>query len=478
MKRYKDEFVPRARRRGYYRNIKLGKDLTLQRMDIGNQLRDMIARQLKLACSITPNDQIMRERINYLAFETRSIKDGFFGMKAAFEWEISDVVWQIEQNTIDFREMLKIIYEPLDNSLSMKRTLAQRAYEKGNLEDATALYLKLSRDCQNDFSVFLTLGIIYLFKKDDREEALDYFNKSIQISQPQSDYYTSYALLCKAFILCELNRIEEAEGCSRQAVNLAPDFAEAIYQNAQHNALLKKPDDVMPLIREVLHMDIIYYLKISHEPDFNGIKPVIKNIYKEISESQNNDFKNKMQIFDRKAHDISYVVNKIHESDYMISHDFNVELLQENRDELIRMADYNSILNIRVIDYCISQLSTFLHQDLNPLLVDCKKLETQLKRKKKDIAEKLLKAKKNNSLSRLSLYLFLSQFFAIPLCLALKLSYRILFYEGGVALAFFLVLFIIQLKPLFKLKKIHASLQKKIHDIDEMINIIGRTLFD
>ena len=142
------------------------------------------------------------------------------------------------------------------------------------------------------------------------------------------------------------------------------------------------------------------------------------------------------------------------------------------------MTDYNSILNIFVLDYCVSQLSIFLHQDLKPLLVDCKKMGTNLKTKKKEVAQRLLKAKKNKSLSLLFLYLFLSQFFAIPLCLALKLPYRILLYEGGVALTLFLVFFVLQLKPHLKLRKIHSSLQKKTHDIDEMVNIIGRTLFD
>lgn len=241
---------------------------------------------------------------------------------------------------------------------------------------------------------------------------------------------------------------------------------------------MKNTDKVISLLKEIINIDIIYCLKINNDPDFNGIRPQIEDIYKEIRSSQNEKLKREIHIFDKKTHNINLVVNKIHESDYMISHDFNVELLQQNRDELSNMLNFNSILNIFIIDYCFSQLSIFLHQDLKPLLIDCKKIGAQLKTKKKDVANRLLKAKKNSRTFRLFIYLILSQLFAIPFGIVLELSKSVLIYQAGIAVSYFLVLQVRNLRPRLKLSKLHSNLQMKEQDMDKMITIIEKILSD
>ncbi len=90
--------------------------------------------------------------------------------------------------------MIKIIYSSLEPSVAELRFLAQEDYENGRIVDAVDNFSKLSQCCENDFSVFLSLGIISLFHEKDKEKALEYFNKAIEIVKSQSDFYT--ILLC------------------------------------------------------------------------------------------------------------------------------------------------------------------------------------------------------------------------------------------------------------------------------------------
>jgi hypothetical protein len=57
-------------------------------------------------------------------------------LKASFQWNISEVVWQIEQNVKEFKDMIKINYASLNPSFAEMRSLARKAYENGRITDA------------------------------------------------------------------------------------------------------------------------------------------------------------------------------------------------------------------------------------------------------------------------------------------------------------------------------------------------------
>ena len=137
MKRYKEGLVPREIKKGFYKNIELGKDVILQRITISNQLREMIASHVGLAGTSDTNREAVNASINLLAYDNRNIGNGIYGLKASFEWNIAEVVWQIEQNLKEFKDMLNIVYASQDPSFAEMRRLAQEAYENGRMADAT-----------------------------------------------------------------------------------------------------------------------------------------------------------------------------------------------------------------------------------------------------------------------------------------------------------------------------------------------------
>lgn len=69
MKRYKDELTPREIKKGFYRNIELGKDVVLQRIEISNQIRDMIVSHVGLAGTTNANRNAISAGVNLLTYE-------------------------------------------------------------------------------------------------------------------------------------------------------------------------------------------------------------------------------------------------------------------------------------------------------------------------------------------------------------------------------------------------------------------------
>lgn len=386
MKRYKkDELVPREIKRGFYRNIELGKDIVLQRIEISNQIREMIASHIGLSGTSNTNREAINASINLLAYDNRDIGNGMYGLKASFEWNISEVVWQIEQNVKEFKDMIKIIYDSQEPSFSELRFQAQEAYENGRIADALDIFSKLSQCCENDFSVFLSLGIISLFHEKDKEKALEYFNKAVEIVESQSDFYTSYALLYKALVLRNLDRIDEAEKFSKQAVDLSPDLTEALYQNAQYSALLKNTDTALSSLKAIIRIDILYCLKITNERDFDGIKPQITKILKEISAPVHEGIKNKLKKFDEKLYRLNAIINGIHKQGLDISDNQDTKQLQEDKQELSNIINSNSTLNLFVVDKCLAGLDKNLQHDKSQLLSDCKEARKKVEYEKKEL---------------------------------------------------------------------------------------------
>ena len=491
MKRYKDGLVPRDIKKGFYRNIELGKDVVLQRIEIGNQIREMITSHVGLSGTSNTNREAINASINLLSYDNRDIGNGMYGLKASFEWNISEVVWQIEQNVEEFKDMIKIIYDSQEPSFSELRSLAQEDYENGRIADAINNFSKLAQCCENDFSVFLSLGIINLFHEKDKEKALENFNKAVEIVESQSDFYTSYALLYKALVLRNLDRIDEAEIFSKQAVDLSPDFTEALYQNAQYNALLKHTDTAISSLKTIVCIDILYCLKITNERDFDGIRDNITKILKETCTPVHEGIENKLKNFDEKLYRLNSIINSIHKQGLDIPDNQDTKQLQDDKQELADIVNYNSALNLFVVDRCLSRLDKNLQHDKSQLLSDCKEARKEVGYEKKGATRALKKIKERGFLPPFFLKLFLSQLYAVPAGIFVKVPSDmliskyitligasmgippgVLILEAIAVVSCVLMVFVPTIGPRIKCKKNYARLQYKESILGDTIKAI------
>ena len=192
--------TPYQKQNSYYKGIQLGKDVSKQAEGINNSTRELIATQIASTSAIIASQDRINAGVDNIAYGIERVEQGIYGLQAAFEWGISEVVWQLEQNRKVLKSIEEGIWSPFDAKAINRKRQAQEAYEYGWIDEAEEYFLESEKIVKTDFSVHISLGMIYLFKKIDKRKALSYFEKAIKYARPKSPYYTSYALLHKALI--------------------------------------------------------------------------------------------------------------------------------------------------------------------------------------------------------------------------------------------------------------------------------------
>jgi len=327
-----------------YTGIQLGKDLQKQIDAVNTQTRDLIASQLASTSAIIASQERIAEGIDEVACGIKRVEKGIYGLQAAFEWGISEVVWQIEQNREVLRDILEVLSAPLNTQAKELRKRAEEAYANGWIDDALEDFLESEHKNRYDFTIHISLGMIYLFHKNNQEKALEYFEKAIKYAKPKSSYHTSYALLYKALIKRNSDLIEEAEYCTAEAIELAPDFAEALFQNALDNALLNKPQKVIPLLQKAITHDVNYCEKIHNERSFDTIRDRILKLFEMLREQEATRAKKEYSVLLERVGRFTDLSDIARERHNMSIHDTRLHDSLKRVEELIRRHSYRDYL--------------------------------------------------------------------------------------------------------------------------------------
>ncbi len=279
---YLNELAPWERKKEYHNHIQLGRDVKEQSQIINRQTKAVIAAQLATANAVIVSQERISEGLDAVELGVNRVEQGLSELKSLFEWGISEVVWQLEQNREVLKDILEVLMAPLDTQAKERRKRAEEAFSNGWIGDAEEEYLESEKLNRYDFSIHISLGIIYLFHRIDKEKALTYFDKAIKYAKPKTNYYTSYALLYKALIFFDFGKIKEAESNSSKAVSLSPELSEALYQNAQYNAQLKNIDKCIANLKKAIKIDKLYCLKADKDTLFNPVRDQVDELFKSL----------------------------------------------------------------------------------------------------------------------------------------------------------------------------------------------------
>lgn len=272
------DLSPYERRNEYFKTVQLGSDVKTQNKLIAQAAKLQLESQLYNTDRIIASNDRISSYIEELSHGIDGVVEGISELKATFEWGISEVVWQIEQNRKELESINAGIWHPFDAAARNKKELAQKAFDRGWFGDAEKYFLDSENIISFDFSVHISLGMIYLFHKVDRQKALSYFDKAIIYAKPESNYYTSYALLYKSLILFDFGKVREAEQHSQEAIDLSPTFVEAYYQNAQYNSKLGNFLKAINRLEFTINNDRRYALKAEADDLFDPMKSQILDL--------------------------------------------------------------------------------------------------------------------------------------------------------------------------------------------------------
>lgn len=271
------ELTPWEERSAHYSQVKMGKDIQKQAEVISSATQSMISAQMRAASDIIASQERIAEGIDNVGYALDDIKEGIVGLAAAFEWGISQVVWQLEQNREVLQNIVEILIAPLDTQAKELKKRADEAYTNEWFEDALVDYQASEEKNRYDFTIHISMGMIYLFNIIDKGKALEYFEKAVKYAKPKSNYHASLSLLYKSLCLRDLGRFEEALQCVQESCELTKEMAEAYYQCAIYKALLKHPSDsVSASFQDALNYDKHYALKANNEPVFDYARKEIE----------------------------------------------------------------------------------------------------------------------------------------------------------------------------------------------------------
>jgi hypothetical protein len=471
---YIDELAPWEKRKEYYRDIQLGKDVKIQKGKITSQALKMITSQITSTNAIIASQNIIVDTISDLIRDTETIGDGIFGMRAAFDWGISDVVWQIEMNSARMKEFLKPLYAVADKKTKHLREEVEGDYVQGHIDYALENFLILTKENEFDFTVHISIGIIYLFHKIDKEKALHFFDKAANFAKKQSTYYASYALLYTALVKRDYGLIEEAEKLTKKAIKTLPNFSEAMYQNALYNALLNKPDKAIPLLRQAIDNDVVYCLKINNEPEFDGIRSEITKLFEEVRDERNEKVKHRQKDIEGMILLLDDTIGYITEIGYNVPEGCHTGPLKKKNTEATGIIANNSILDARIAGLVLSQLNKRLQHTEARVKDKCVEIKEDLKVEIQKIESKLSAAKNRKNLLYFLIYLFVGQIVAIPIGLATETISGI-----GIAEAVLLALCAYWniILPHTQLRKDYVLLRDKESKLDQIEKRIERIDF-
>lgn len=357
MNTYIDELAPWEKRSAYYKDVKLGKGVKELKKILQKQTEELITTQIASADEIISSQGIREDAVQEIGYGLKSVGQGMSGLRAAFEWGISDVVWCIEKNTEELQNVMAAIYRVSDKQVEALRYKADNAFAMDDMEGALERLTELYSFVKDDFSVCISLGMIYLFHKVDKKKALTYFDRAIKYVSPYSTYYVSYALLYKALIKRDFGLVEEAEKCTSEAINLSPGLTEAMYRNAQYNALLNRPEKAIPLLKKAIKNDINYCLKILYEQDFKQIRSEIAELYEEIRSEKKEKVKEALEEEKKDMILFTNAVKSIEKFGYSVPEDCSVKLLEDGNNEIDMLVQNNSILDAHFAETLLPLLS-------------------------------------------------------------------------------------------------------------------------
>lgn len=354
---YTNKVAPWERKNEYYSNIQLGKDVKTQTEVISRQTQAMHEAQLAQTSATIVSQERISEGIEGLGYGIESVSRGIAGLQASFEWGISEVVWQIEQNRKELRSILEVLSAPLDTQAKELRKRAEEAYANGWFEDALEDFFESEKKNRYDFSIHISIGMIYLFNQINKEKALEYFDKAIKYASPKSNYHTSLALLHKALIKRDFGTIEESEACAREAMELSPDFAEAIYQCAQYNALLNRPEIAMHLLKRAILLDTNYCEKVCNDEAFDKFRPQISELFEYLRKMEGDKARKKVPIVSIRVEEFERLVREI--KDVVNIQDSELHDCMKRITECMRRNSYRDYLEVN--RYLINALEVVVH---------------------------------------------------------------------------------------------------------------------
>jgi len=275
---FEDKFSQREKRDQYEQIVSIGGNLANQNEIIKSESKKIIDAQIVAADSVIVSQDRIIDEIKEAHDRVDNISIKLNQLNSVFRWGFSSIIWKLEKDSEKLQDILGTLRTPLQTQGRERRVRGEEAFVNEWIDDAEEEFLEAAKCNKYDFSIYISLGVIYLNHKIDIDKALFYFDLAIKYAKPYSDYYTAYALLHKAFGLSQINQIEGAEKATFDATFLAPELIEIYYQNAAYNAQLGNTEKCISSLTIAIGCDKYYCLRVENDERFSLVKNTVDEL--------------------------------------------------------------------------------------------------------------------------------------------------------------------------------------------------------
>lgn len=208
-------------------------------------IRNDYQSSIDAACIVAASIEESTERnIHNRDLNTEKITDrldqiytGIEDLHSLFDWKLSEMIWILEQQGDQFKQIIEILQRPLTTQARELRNRAEYAYINMLIPEAVKDFEESIKLNPYDFACYQSLGNIYLFHKKDAKKALEYYELAVRFAKPQSGYYTSFAFLHAGLSNYVLGNYSEAYNSTSSAIEAYPKLSQAYYEHASTSGL-------------------------------------------------------------------------------------------------------------------------------------------------------------------------------------------------------------------------------------------------
>lgn len=221
------------------------------------------------------------------------IVDCIDDLRALFDTRSAEIIWQIEQQRKEFKEinerLYKAVIETDKNRAKQKKEKGIAAYNNGWFDEAIRDFNE-SIDAYNyDFVVYQFLGNIYLFEKRDPITAIDHYKLALKYAEPYNRYYAGLASLHIGLSHYDMGNFQGAYIAASKAIQLNRDLIEAYYRCAQYCSKLGRYDEAINNLKISINADRGYWLRVFKEiDDFRPMSDKLRYLMEYLTREEQN----------------------------------------------------------------------------------------------------------------------------------------------------------------------------------------------
>ncbi|MBI2927530.1 MAG: hypothetical protein HYY24_17685 [Verrucomicrobia bacterium] len=197
-----------------------------------------------------------------------AIEQSAWAICAELNWGFARLCGQLQQQNQELRKIVELLERPLETAAREMKRRAEVAYGNQWTDEAIRDFEKCRDLNYQDFSIYLYLGNLYFFDKQQPEEALKNYHAAARYSNPHSPEFAARALLHVSLVERCAENYHAAYAATQGALALMPGLPSVQYEHAVNACLFQKSSEALRFLESAIHADAALAVKANSDRDF------------------------------------------------------------------------------------------------------------------------------------------------------------------------------------------------------------------